>query len=473
VVRRIVAASAAVVLVAAAIGATADPAPAAKPVVTAEGTVQCGAPASGTGTVTPPFKLTAGKGARTTRSTVKLTCTGTLFNSNLTPTAARVVTRSVNPSAATTCFDLQTSRETATTTTADITWKAKGGRIEKTHVVYSTIQNGSMTSTTPGPTGTATVTGSFAGESAVAKLVVSDTTQSLTDACMGKGLRKLHFGTGSTLRIGERPIPTSGRYSTPQHDASAIRRVSGIQYRTAVDFTGATIPLLLDVYTPPAGAPSPRPTIVQIHGGAFVGGSRNDMVGVSQAWAVRGFNVVAIDYRLDQRLYQDSSPPKVAAAATAATSDAESAVRWIKANAATYGFDVNRIAAVGYSAGGAIALGMSAVPDGDPTGPNLAYSSKIQGAISTGAYLTPGLDLGTLTITSGLAPIQMFHYETDVASNTGAYAFRTCSAYRAALSSCEYISQPGEGHTTDLTPGSVWWSNEVGPFVWRTLRLFA
>jgi hypothetical protein len=112
------------------------------------------------------------------------------------------------------------------------------------------------------------------------------------------------------------------------------------------------------------------------------------------------------------------------------------------------------------------------VPDGVPsTGPTAGYSSKIAAAVSTGAYLTPGIALGVLHITSGLAPIMMFHYETDVASNTTAYAFRTCSAYRDAGDTCDYVLQPGEGHTTDLTPGSVWWSNEVSPFIWQNLHL--
>jgi dienelactone hydrolase len=469
-----VAASAALVLVLAAVGVAAGPAGAAKkPVVTAEGSVRCGAPVSGTGTVRPPYKMTAGVGTRSVRSTVKMGCTGTVFNGSVTPISARIVTRSTS-AASTTCTSLQTPTEIAASSTIDITWKASGGKINPTHIAVSTTQHGSpaMGSTLPGPTGTATVTGSFAGETPLLKLVASDSLSTLTNACLSKGIKKLHFGNSSSFQIGERAIPTSGRYSSPQYDVSAVRQFPGIQYRTAVDYTGATIPLLLDVYTPPAGAPSPRPTVILIHGGAFVGGSRTDNVGPAKGWAARGFDAVSIDYRLDQRLYQDSSPPKVAAAAAVATSDAESAVRWIKANAATYGFDVNRIAAVGNSAGGAIALAMSAAPDADPTGPNLGYSSKIQSAVSTGAYLTPALDLGTLTITSGLAPIQMFHYETDVASNTGPYAFRTCQAYRDAGSSCEYISQPGEGHTTDLSPGGSWWTSELGPFLFRTLRLF-
>jgi acetyl esterase/lipase len=64
--------------------------------------------------------------------------------------------------------------------------------------------------------------------------------------------------TTAVLREGPH-MPATGRYSS-----------------------GATIPLLLDMYTPPPGAPSSRPTIIEIHGGAFVGGSRSDMAGVSK-----------------------------------------------------------------------------------------------------------------------------------------------------------------------------------------------
>jgi dienelactone hydrolase len=210
---------------------------------------------------------------------------------------------------------------------------------------------------------------------------------------------------------------------------------------------------------------------VLIHGGAFVGGSRSDEAGDARQWAARGYDAVSIDYRLDQSLYQDSSPPKELAAAANATEDAEQAVRWTKANAATYGVDATRIAAIGNSAGGAVSLGMSSSPDFRPATQYATFSSKIAAAVSTGAYLTPGIDLGVLHITAGLAPILMFHYETDAASNTGVYAFRTCSAYRAAGSVCDYVSEAGEGHTTDLSAGGYWWTSQLGPFIWRQLNL--
>jgi dienelactone hydrolase len=471
-IRRMVAVSAAVMCIGA--GLVTAGAGAAVTAVGLNGTVTCGAPVVGTGTVSPPFTMSAGIGPRTTKSTVTYGCTGTSFNHSLAPIAAKVVSTAVSADSSLTCTGLLSPGEVPTVTKATITWTLPGGvKAKPTHAVYSTIQTGvpSMGSTTPGATGTVKVTGSYAGERAVAQLVTSDSLATLTTACQGAGISTLHFGAGSSLTIREAGIPASGLYSSPQYATSTFRSYPGIQYTSAVDYRGILIPLRLDVLTPPVTAPKRRPSVVLIHGGAFVGGSRTDMVGVAQYWVMRGYNAISIDYRLDASLVQDSSDPRVVAAATAATADAEVAVRWMKGNAAKYGIDPNRIAAVGYSAGGAIALGMSAAPDGDRTGPYATYSSKIQAAVSTGAYLTPAIDLGLLTVTSGLAPILMFHYETDVASDTGVYAFRTCSAYRAAGSICEYVSQPGEGHTTDLTPGSVWWSNEVGPFVWQHLRL--
>jgi dienelactone hydrolase len=271
-----------------------------------------------------------------------------------------------------------------------------------------------------------------------------------------------------------RQLPTMaplGLYSSPQYFDNTVISHLGIQYTTGVDSRGVTIPLLLDIYTPPSSAPSPRPTVVLVHGGAFVGGSRTQEAGGAIQWADRGYNAVAIDYRLDPRLNDDASLPKVVAAATNATVDAERAVRWIKANAATYGVDTTRIAAIGGSAGGAITLGMSASPDGEANPPNAEFSSSVAASISSGAYLTPALDLGVLHLSAGLAPILMFHYETDVASNTGPYAFRTCQAYRDVGSSCDYVSQPGEGHTVDLTAGHEFWASEVGPFLWQNLHL--
>ena len=94
-IRRIVAAATTAVLVGALLVTGATAAGAAKPNVTADGTVKCGAPSSGKATIKPPFTFSPGVGKRTTKSTMNFVCTGTTFNSVVTPISAKVVTTSI------------------------------------------------------------------------------------------------------------------------------------------------------------------------------------------------------------------------------------------------------------------------------------------------------------------------------------------------------------------------------------------
>jgi hypothetical protein len=65
-----------------------------------------------------------------------------------------------------------------------------------------------------------------------------------------------------TLVLRQAPtMPSSGLYVTPQYPAGDGTVIDGIQYGTAVDVTGATDSLLLDLYVPPAAA-APHPAIV-------------------------------------------------------------------------------------------------------------------------------------------------------------------------------------------------------------------
>ena len=278
----------------------------------------------------------------------------------------------------------------------------------------------------------------------------------------------------AVLRQGRR-CPRTGCTRPPQYfDNTGQSSTSASSTRPRSTTAASTIPLLLDVYTPPSSAPSPRPD-----GHRWSTAARSSAAAAPTRpaapiqWANRGYNAVSIDYRLDQRLYQDSSPPKVVAAATNATIDAE------QRGALDQGErrDVRRRhrphrrdRRLGRRRDHARHVGRRPTVEANPPNPRVLVEDR-RPSVSTGAYLTPALDLGVLHLTAGLAPILMFHYETDVASNTGAYAFRTCQAYRDAGSTCDYISQPGEGHTTDLTAGHVFWATKVGPFLWQNLHL--
>jgi acetyl esterase/lipase len=109
-------------------------------------------------------------------------------------------------------------------------------------------------------------------------------------------------------------------------------------------------PLLLDLYRVPGGAP--KPAIVFIHGGSFVTGSPRtsflpvfgEMDGLLAHIASRGYVVVAIAYRL---AYEAKWPAQL--------QDAKTAIRWVRANAAQYGVDPERVAVWGESAGGGVA----------------------------------------------------------------------------------------------------------------------
>ncbi len=175
---------------------------AGKPLVTAVGSVTCGAPGSGKGKVSPPFTLVAQPGTRTTTSKFKTTCTGTTGNPLVTPISAKIVSTSTS-SAAATCVTLQQGGESATTSLVDIKWKASGGKMTATHIVYTSILGGTPANgfTVPGPTGTAIVSGSYAGNNSISQVVVADTVAALTDKCLGKGIKKFNFGSGGSLSI--------------------------------------------------------------------------------------------------------------------------------------------------------------------------------------------------------------------------------------------------------------------------------
>ena len=124
--------------------------------------------------------------------------------------------------------------------------------------------------------------------------------------------------------------------------------------------------LPFDLIEPTEGPATNRPAVLMIHGGSFDGGAKEDedLVTLAGALAEEGYVCFLIDYRL-----QDDAPPapspfdttELLRAIHAAYVDAKTAMRHIRANAATYGIDPNRIAVFGESAGAfaALAAGVS------------------------------------------------------------------------------------------------------------------
>ena len=116
-------------------------------------------------------------------------------------------------------------------------------------------------------------------------------------------------------------------------------------------------PLELDVYRSASGNAAGialAPVIVVIHGGSWRGGSRGDLAPLNRYLAARGYLVAAVSYR-----FAPAHPYP------AASQDVNAAVAWLKNNASILGGDTSRIALIGRSAGGQLAL-LAAYTANDP-----------------------------------------------------------------------------------------------------------
>jgi acetyl esterase/lipase len=113
---------------------------------------------------------------------------------------------------------------------------------------------------------------------------------------------------------------------------------------------GGGIDLRLDIYRPPRGAEQ-RMATIHLHGGGFSAGSKDTLSERIRPFAARGYVAIAAQYRLTGQ-----------AKWPALIHDVKAAIRWTRANAQSLGIDPGRIALVGYSAGGHLALFAAGTP---------------------------------------------------------------------------------------------------------------
>jgi len=129
-----------------------------------------------------------------------------------------------------------------------------------------------------------------------------------------------------------------------QAAAADIRRQSEVLYAKRDN-----APLFCDLYSVPAdadaGTVALMPIIIFIHGGGWMTGARFDIPPEMIAFSESGYLVVAIDYRKSR--FQKFP---------ACVHDVKAAVRFIRANAAHFDGDPDRVALVGFAAGGHLAM---------------------------------------------------------------------------------------------------------------------
>lgn len=301
---------------------------------------------------------------------------------------------------------------------------------------------------------------------------------------------------GGGSRLGASQVPPGVVYQGPVYAATQLHASANVPYSQRpnpehINYTDIstkaaekrqdTLTLRLDVWVPPnATAASPQPLIITLHGGGFAAGSKTDDAAVFPiSYARAGYVAAAVNYRLTQD--PDLSPARRLTAQLMALEDVQNAVRHLRSRAATYHIDPTRIALIGSSAGGALALMNAADADNvDNAGPGSDYpgvSASTAASVSTGATLIDPLVPGSytqLTFDAGDTPNQIFHANpTDPftqATWTG-NVLPTQKFFTDVGVTSLVVATPGSQHTVPLGVQANGFWDDLFPFLRQQLRL--
>jgi acetyl esterase/lipase len=150
-----------------------------------------------------------------------------------------------------------------------------------------------------------------------------------------------------------------------------IRTLKNIVYAAPKRADGKSTSLRMDIFIPEPMRK--RTVVVYVPGGGFVMAAKESALNLRTYVAEAGFAVASVEYRTirDGATYRDG------------VDDIKAAIRYLRANAATYGIDANAVVVWGESAGGYLAA-MVGVTNGNTSfdvGEDLNRSSDVQGVI--------------------------------------------------------------------------------------------
>jgi acetyl esterase/lipase len=214
----------------------------------------------------------------------------------------------------------------------------------------------------------------------------------------------------------------------------------------------------LDILQPKEASRAKRPGVIVIHGGGWVGGTKEGVVrSFCLPYLEKGFVVANVEYRLAK-----------AATAPAAVQDVLKAAQWFFKNAGKYNVDKKRIVVTGGSAGGHLALMVGLTPKSAKLGPTSKPAAIINfyGITDVGDQLS-GPNMRQYAVTwlpeqkdrfvlarrlspityarNGVPPVKTIHGDADktVPYDHGVNITR---ALRDAGADAELLPIPGGGH---------------------------
>jgi acetyl esterase/lipase len=180
---------------------------------------------------------------------------------------------------------------------------------------------------------------------------------------------------------------------------------------------------------------------VWVHGGTFCCGDKTsaEIVDEANTFAKKGYVNASITYRLSDNGCRDQDAECIQAIHDA-NADAQAAVRYFRAHAATYGIDPGLIAIAGTSAGAIAALDVGyRVPEPTTSG-TPGVSSEVQAAVSLSGAVIFANQVG-----AGDAPALLFHGTADPLVPY-AWAKTTVDKAHDARLPAYLITWQGEGH---------------------------
>ena len=262
--------------------------------------------------------------------------------------------------------------------------------------------------------------------------------------------------------------------AVPRLSAAAGQGPEPAQSKVAVESNvvfgkGGDMELKLDIYRPPAGVTQRQMATIHFHGGGFTGGNKESLAERVKPFAARGYVAIAAQYRLAGQ-----------AGYPALVHDAKAAIRWVRANAKTLGIDPQRIAVVGYSAGGYHALftaGTGDRPEFEGNGGNAGVSTKVAVCLAyypatnvPGNMLPAGSDdaakkaaNSTTYIATGFPPTVVFHGMKDVTIPIES-SKRLVQQFQDAGVPVEFHAFEGVPHAFDSNPEFAVLSAQLADF---------
>lgn len=182
------------------------------------------------------------------------------------------------------------------------------------------------------------------------------------------------FSNASAYKGALKSHPNSGIALVSEATPPSVKEIKNIVYHQIGDRK-----LLLDAFLLKKKAKKTRPAVLIIHGGGWRTGNRTQHYALARRLADSGFVCFTVEYRLStEALYP------------AAVHDLKAALRWMRTHAKHYAIDTNKIATLGFSAGGQLSALLGTTGDNprfEGNSGNLGHSSKVNAIVDIDGIL--------------------------------------------------------------------------------------